>query len=128
MKLVSLLFFTCAALLAPARAHAADVSGQWKASFDTAIGVQRYVFTFHVDGTQLTGKAVGERDGEKAEVVLTEGRVDGDQLSFVEPLTFQGQELRITYQGRLTGPDTIQFTRRVGDFATEEFAATRIKE
>ena len=56
--------------LLAAAAHAAEVAGQWRAEFDTQIGVQKYLFTFHVDGEKLTGKAVAEVDGRKREAEL----------------------------------------------------------
>ena len=49
------------------RAGAADIGGQWRAEFDTQIGLQKYVFTFQTDGSKLTGKAVAEVNGQKRE-------------------------------------------------------------
>jgi hypothetical protein len=108
--------------------RAADVSGTWTAEFDTQIGVQKYVFTFKVEGEKLTGEAVAERMGQKeGPVALKDGSVKGDQIAFTEPLNFQGQEVAITYTGTIAGNE-IKFTRKVGDFATEELVAKRKKE
>jgi hypothetical protein len=41
-------------------------------------------------------------------------------------LNFQGNDLRITYTGKING-DEIKFTRKVADFATEELTAKRAK-
>jgi hypothetical protein len=41
-------------------------------------------------------------------------------------LKFEGQDLRIEYTGKVSG-DQIKFTRKVGEFATEEFVAKRVK-
>jgi len=106
---------------------AADLGGKWKAEFDTQIGVQKYTFTFKVEGEKLTGKASFERMDQKGEVDLLEGTVKGDEISFVEKVNFQDNELRLEYKGKIKG-DEISFTRKVGDFATEEFVAKRIKE
>ncbi|MCX6953960.1 MAG: hypothetical protein NTV51_17570, partial [Verrucomicrobia bacterium] len=103
---------------------AAEVSGTWKAEFETQIGVQKYTFTLRQDGAKLTGKANSEIGGEKHEAELKEGRVDGESLSFVEMLSFQGNEIRIIYQGKLSA-DEIKFTREVGEFAKEELTAKR---
>ena len=109
-------------------AGAADVSGTWTAEFDSQIGVQKYVYTFKVEGEKLTGEAVAERMGQKeGPVALKDGSVKGDRIAFTEPLSFQGQELAITYTGTIAG-DEIKFTRKVGDFATEELVAKRKKE
>ena len=53
--------------------------------------------------------------------------MDGDTVSFVEMLNFQGTEIRIQYTGKITSADEIKFTRQVADFATEELVATRVK-
>jgi len=103
--------------------HAADISGQWAASFDTQIGQQNYTYTFAVKDGMVTGKAKsanGESD-------IQEGKIDGDKLTFVENLTFQGMEIRIQYTGKIVSNDEIKFTRQVADFATEELVAKRVK-
>jgi hypothetical protein len=111
-----------------ALARAADVSGTWTAEFDTQIGVQKYVYTFKVDGEKLTGTVDAERMGEKqAQVPMTDGIVKGDQIAFTENLTFDGNKVAVTYTGVVMG-DEIKFTRQVGDFATETFVAKRKKD
>jgi hypothetical protein len=108
-------------------ASAADVAGKWKAEFDTQIGLQKYVYEFKVDGDKLTGKAVFDREQAKGEVDLKDVKVSGDDISFSEPLNFDGQEIRIDYKGKVAG-DEMKLTRQVGDFATEELVAKRVKE
>lgn len=107
-------------------ANAADIAGKWKAEFDTQIGVQKYTFDLKVDGDKLTGKAFFERMEQKGEAELVECKISGSDISFVEKVDFQGNELRIEYKGKVSG-DEIKFTRKVGDFATEEFVAKRVK-
>lgn len=116
------LVLTALALAFLFAAYAADATGKWAAEFDTAIGVQKYTYDLKADGPKLTGKAIG-RSGETE---IQEGKVNGDQISFVEMLKFEGQDLRIEYTGKVSG-DEIKFTRKVGDFATEEFVAKRVK-
>jgi hypothetical protein len=103
-------------------AHAADATGTWKASFDTQIGEQHYTYELKADKDQLMGKATNDRGSTD----ITEGTVKGDDIFFVENITFQDQKLRIEYTGKISG-DEIKFTRKVGDFATEEFVAKRTK-
>src|SRR6476661_6321315 len=105
-------------------ALAADVTGTWKAEFNTQRGLQKYTFTFKQDGTSVTGKANVEREGEKREAELKEGKVEGDTVTFVEPLKIQDNELRITYTGKISGNE-IKFTRKVGDFGSSEATAKR---
>jgi len=121
MKISSLLLILAAL---PCGVLAANVTGSWKAEFDTQIGVQKYTFTLKQDGTNLTGKANSEANGQKREAELKEGKAEGDTVSFVEMLSLQGNELRITYQGRVS-TNEVKFTREVGEFAKEEFVAKR---
>jgi hypothetical protein len=103
-------------------AFCADISGRWTASFDTQIGVQNYTYDFKVDGNKLTGTA----KSQFAETQISEGTVNGDDVSFVENLNLEGEPLRIEYKGKVSG-DEIKFTRKVGDIATEELVAKRAK-
>jgi hypothetical protein len=79
-----------------------------------------------VEGAKLTGKAVMSMDGGSSESAITEGSVKGDQISFVETLKVQGQELRVEYKGKISG-DEIHGSRRVGSYGDEEFIAKRAK-
>jgi hypothetical protein len=115
------------ALVSTLSVRAADVGGKWSAEFDTQVGVQKYTFDLKVAGEKLTGTASFERMGEKGQAELKEGKVEGDKVSFVEVLDIQGSQVRIEYTGQLAG-DEIKFTRKVGEFATEEFVAKRAKE
>ncbi|MBL9166171.1 MAG: esterase family protein [Verrucomicrobiales bacterium] len=103
---------------------AVNFTGTWKSEFNTQIGVQKYTFVLKQEGTKLSGKAHSEIGDQKKESELTDTKVDGDKISFVELLNYQGNDLRITYSGKLAGND-IQFTRAVGDFAKEELTAKR---
>ena len=105
-------------------ALAADITGTWKAEFETQRGLQKYTFTLKQDGTSVTGKANGERDGEKREAELKEGKVEGDTVRFVELLKIQDNEIRITYTGKISGNE-IKFTRKAGDFGSSEAKAKR---
>ncbi len=106
-------------------AHAGDIAGQWRAEFDTQIGMQKYLFTFKTDGDKLTGNAAVEVGDQKREAKFTEGKITGDRVTFVEILNIQGNDIRIHYSGKI-GTNEIEFTREVGDFATENFKATRV--
>ncbi len=110
----------------PLGARAADVTGVWKAQFDTQIGVQKYTFTFTQEGGKLTGKANSEAGDEKHETALTDLKLEGDTISFVENLNFQGNDIRITYKGKVTDGE-MKLTRNVMDFADEELVAKREK-
>jgi len=114
------------ALLAASSGLAADVSGQWRAEFDTAIGQQKYLFAFQVNEGKVTGKATAELGDQKREVVFKDTKLERDTLTFVETFKFQDNEVRIDYTGKVS-ENEIKFTRKVEDFATEEFVAKRLQ-
>ncbi len=118
-KIATALLFLAFACLG---AHAADFNGKWSAQFDTPVGTQKYTYEFHVDGAKVTGKAISEH----GEVAIQEGKIDGDTITFVEVASHDGMEMRIVYTGKITG-DSIHFTRQVGDFATDDLTAQRVK-
>ncbi len=103
----------------------ADAAGTWTATFETQIGPQSYTYVFAVDGTTLTGTAKNSLVETASEI--KDGKVEGDVITFVENLNYQGQELVITYKGTLAG-DEIKFTRMVGEIATEELVAKRAEQ
>ncbi|MEW6302180.1 MAG: alpha/beta hydrolase-fold protein [Verrucomicrobiota bacterium] len=105
-------------------ARAADVTGTWKAEFNTQRGLQTYTFTLKQEGTSVTGRADVDRGGERREAEFKEGKVNGDSVTFVEIINAQGNDLRITYTGKVSG-DEIKFTRAVGEFGTSEATAKR---
>jgi hypothetical protein len=121
---VSGLMVTLALLpIAVLAADVPNISGTWNASFDTQVGKQEYTYTFVVKGTQLTGRA----KSANGDTEITEGKVNGANVSFVENLDYQGMPLRIVYTGTVTSPDSIDFTRDVGGQAMEKLTAKRAK-
>jgi len=105
--------------LAVGIAFAADVSGTWTASF----GTQTYTYELHVQGNALTGKTKGNLTGENP---ISDGKVDGNKISFVEKAMYQGMPLVFNYTGELKG-DQIHFKRELMGFPAEEFDAKRAK-
>lgn len=126
MKKAGIMLLAAALGILACGSYGADIAGQWRAEFDTQIGRQKYVFTFQTDGNKLTGKADSEVNGRNREAELKEGAIEGDTLSFVEMFSFQGNEVRIRYTGKVS-TNEIAFTREVGDFAKENFKATRVE-
>jgi hypothetical protein len=109
-----------------AKPDVAAVSGKWRAEFDTQIGKQKYLFTLQADGNTVSGKANAEIGDQKIETPLSEGKINGSEVTFVENMEFNGAPIRIDYKGSLDG-DQIKFHRKVGDIATEDFTANRQK-
>ena len=124
MKLRLVLLTAAIAIAALTTMRAADVSGRWTSTFSTQLGEQIYTFEFIVKGTVLTGTAKGNMTGESK---ISDGKVDGDKISFVENVDFQGMPLRIVYSGQMTSADEIKMSRNVADIATEPLVAKRVK-
>jgi hypothetical protein len=119
-RMVALSVWAIFVALAPT--FAADVSGKWTSEFDSPIGRQRYVYEFKVDGTTLTGTAT---QSERGATEIKEGKISGD-ISFVELVQVEGNELRIEHKGKVAG-DEIRLRRKVGDFAEYDIIARRSK-
>ena len=85
---------------------------------------RRYTFTLRQDGTKVTGNASAEGNGGKRDSELKEGKIEGDTVTFVEPLSIQGNDVRITYTGKVSDNE-IKFTRQAGDFGATEAVAKR---
>ncbi|MBS1812830.1 MAG: hypothetical protein JST84_31980 [Acidobacteria bacterium] len=123
MKRFTKSLFAASCLLASLiTVFAADPTGKWTTTINTQIGDLAYTYNFKAEGEKLTGKAVSQF----GEVEITEGKISGDEISFVENIKFEDMPIRIEYKGKVSG-DEIKFTRKVGDFATEEFVAKRAK-
>ena len=106
--------------VAIAAAPTADISGTWTTSFDSQVGQQTYTYDFKVEGEALTGHSksnFGESD--------LNGTIDGDKVTFVENLNYQGQALAITYTGQIVSADELKFSRDVGGQGGEQFTAKR---
>ncbi len=116
----------CAVAIVGAARAQGGVTGTWKGQFDSQIGLQKYTYEFKVDGTNLTGHAFGIRENGTNNVAIAEGRINQDEISFVEPLKFQDQQIRIEYTGKVAG-DEIKLHRKVGDFAEEDLVVKRVK-
>jgi hypothetical protein len=129
MKSIALLFaaatiVTTAVAVVPtmaiAAAPTADINGTWTTSFDSQVGTQTYTYELKVEGETLTGHAKSNL-GEGG----LQGSVDGDKVTFVENLDYQGQVLAITYTGQIVSADEIKFKRDVAGQGGEEFTARR---
>ena len=113
-----------ALLIAAVPAAAADLPGRWTAEFDSPIGVQKYVYEFKKSGDVLTGEATFDHSMGKGTVPLKDVKLEGEKITFTEPLTIDGSEITITYSGTFAG-DELKLARNVGQFGTEQLTAKR---
>jgi len=116
-------------LIFGASAGAADISGKWIASVTSPSGSPGgdRIFTFKVDGDKLTGtiinqttvNAVFEVEGQPKMVgklttqtgtpsEISEGKVAGNDISFVTVSRMGQNEMKTTYKGTVSG-DEIKF-------------------
>ena len=116
--------FALIGLLA-AVASAADIDGKWKSEYTTPDGQSRTTtYTLKADGDKLTGTVSG-RQGDTA---ITEGKISGDDISFVVVRNFRGEERKMQYKGKVSG-DEIKLTVTFGpDMPPREMVAKRVKE
>ena len=102
------------------------LAGKWTATIDTQIGKQEYVYTIESKDDKMLGSATMKLDGNDFRSELVNLKLKGKKVSFDEKLKFNDADLLITYTGELDG-DEMRMTRKVGDFATEDFVAKRSK-
>lgn len=121
-----LTLFAALALGAFARAADAGIAGKWTVEFESQIGIQKYVFEFKVEGEKLTGKAISERQDQKSETEIQNGKIVKDEVSFTEVLKFQDQEIIVEHKGKVSG-DELKLHRKVGEFAEYNLVAKRAK-
>lgn len=124
MKKLLVSYVLCAMLvMGVALSAAPDISGKWKTVIETPMGQLDYTYDFVVKETTLTGKIKSNMGASD----VIDGKIDGDKVSFVEIFKIEDMDVRITYSGQITSADEIKFTRQVGNFATEQFVAKRVK-
>jgi hypothetical protein len=116
-----LLFILTIMLVAVFGAMAADISGKWTAETPGRNGGAPRVttFTFKVDGSKLTGSISRPgRGGDPMVSEITEGKVDGNNVTFSVKMQMGGQEMVSNYKGTVNG-DTIELeTTRPGQDGT----------
>lgn len=114
------------AMLLAGIAMAADVTGKWVATVAGRDGQTReVVYNLKADGDKLTGTTTGFRGQE---MQLSDGKIDGDNISFVTRAEFNGNTMVMNYKGKISG-DEIKFTqqREGSDQPPREFTAKRAK-
>ena len=91
-------------------AWAADATGKWTAQVPGRGGnTTEQTFTLKADGAKLTGTLSG---GQGGEVQITDGKVSGDDISFVVIRNFNGNDIKISFKGKVSATE-IKFTRTI---------------
>jgi hypothetical protein len=104
--------------------QAADITGKWTAQVPGRDGQTREAtFDFKVDGEKLTGTTTTPG----GDVPISDGTVKGDDVAFNVAMSFNGNDVKLIYKGKVAG-DEIKFTRqREGGDRVAEFVAKRAK-
>src|SRR5579864_4711908 len=90
-------------------ALAADVTGTWKATAEGPNGSMERTFVFKVDGDKLTGETTSSMMGKST---ITDGKVEGDNVSFTITIKFQDNEMKVIYMRKERGNE-IHFTAQM---------------
>ena len=101
-------------------AFAADVTGKWMAQVPGRNGNQDVTFNLNQSGSSLTG-TVTTPNGDQQ---ISEGKVDGNDLSFVVSFEARGNTIRQEYKGTVAGSE-IKFSRSGGRGNPVEFTAKK---
>jgi len=113
-------------------ALAADFNGKWTAEVPGRDGSTRTsTFTLKADGAKLTGSV----SSQMGDAEITNGKVDGDNITFDVVRTFNDMTITLSYAGKADSADAIKFTRTFkgnmpggGDAPPpQEFTAKRAK-
>ena len=126
-----LLFVLTILLVAAFALMAADVTGKWVYEQPGRGGGNPTQVTLNlkVDAGKLTGSVVRPgRGGEPMETQISEGKVDGDNISFKVTTQMGGNAMTSEYVGTVAGHEMkLKITRpgRDGTPTTNEFTAKR---
>ncbi|MGA2270115.1 MAG: hypothetical protein ABSH44_16720 [Bryobacteraceae bacterium] len=126
-----LLFVLTILLVAAFALMAADVTGKWVYEQPGRGGGNPTQVTLNlkVDAGKLTGSVVRPgRGGEPMETQISEGKVDGDNISFKVTTQMGGNAMTTEYTGAVSGNEMkLKITRpgRDGTPTTNEFTAKR---
>ncbi len=118
MKL-RLILLSCALGLA---AFAADVTGKWSYEMQGRNGPMNGTMNLKADGDKLTGTVSG-RGGETE---ISDGKIEGDTVTFTVVREFNGNKFTMKYTGTVTG-EGIKFKveREGSDRPPQEFTAKK---
>lgn len=104
-------------------AQAADISGKWVVDTSAAPAAQdggggrrgggmgAGTYEFKVSGDTLTGSITrqGRNGGDPVATPLADGKITGDSFSFTTTQSFNGNEFKSSYTGKVNG-DKIELT------------------
>src|SRR5580692_3654291 len=99
MKRLIVLFVAIAAA-----ALASDINGTWKATADGPNGAMERTFVFKVEGNKVTGETTSSMMGKST---ITDGKIDGDSITFTITGKFGDNEMKIDYKGKIKDSEIV---------------------
>ena len=115
-----LLSSLAALALAASSLFAADLTGKWVGQMETPNGDKREMsMNLKADGDKLTGTVGGMR----GDAEITDGKIAGDDVSWVVIRNFNGNEMRQAYKGKVSGKEMklqISFGERTMDLTVKK--------
>lgn len=88
-------------LAAAALSFANDINGKWKGDVQTDNGPMTLTFDLKADGENLTGSV----SSHMGEISIHEGKVKGEELTWVLLMERNGNQVRINNKAKLTGKE-----------------------
>jgi opacity protein-like surface antigen len=106
-------------------AQAADITGKWTAQVPGRDGQTReQTFNLKADGEKLTGTV----SGMGGDTEISDGKIKGDEVSFSVKMSFQGNDVKMNYKGKLVGEELKLTRQREGsDRPPADITAKRAK-
>jgi hypothetical protein len=106
-------------------ALAADISGNWKATAEGPNGSMERTFTFKVEGNKVTGETTSSMLGKST---ITDGKIEGDTVTFSITADFGGNEMKIDYKGKISGDEIkLTSTTAAAEGQSIEWVAKRVQ-
>ena len=99
---------------------AISISGVWNFAVETSQGSGSPTFTFKQDGENLSGSY----KGQFGEAPLT-GTVKGADIKFTVKVNAQGQDLSITYTGKIDSKDSMKGSASFGEMGEGTWTGKR---
>lgn len=110
--------------LIAAAAIAAEIDGKWQSEMPGRDGnVMTTTYTFKAEGDKLTGTI----SGRQGDTPIAEGKISGDEISFVVVRNMGGEDRKIQYKGKISGDEIKMSSQFSPDRPAREFVAKRVK-